>query len=170
MTLFTLDFVSEIQEIVDNGEAVMHLHAYSEVYGQWVMIGSMHYPAELLPTDSWVHEGRLSFAESSQGREPTVGEQRSVAELRADYVGVKDHGQAKFVLRESDVTDYESRQGLLDIDFDCLYGERSVDFLDQSKGLPPPADDPLWWGACEPYDSWYLTVETEVAPDADEKL
>lgn len=175
MTLATLELYGRIQ-YKEGENQVIHLKVYSEEYDEIILIAHMEYSIDLLPTEIGKLRMELAFTATPQGTETVVEEQRSVAELRADYYGMDMENQkAKFILRPTDPTDEDSSKGYFTPDVANLPEGMELDFIDQSIEYVPftsPWNDEEQpehaYRFGEPYETWYVTITTEIDPDIED--
>lgn len=182
MPEFNFDFLIQFEYFEPNSMAPVeegygHLRYYDTRIDDLLILGTMHYSQSLLPnqhrgtiTD---YEVTMSWFDSPQDIAQTIGETRSVVELRADYMGIRSRSSdsAWFVFRELESADYESRKGIMDVYPGRLPEEQSMEFLDRSaefkKGtLGGDPDVTHEWPMGEPYESYYVLFEFELSPGA----
>lgn len=142
------------------------------------MVGSMRYAESLLPTagrsGGEQFEVNLSFEAGAADGETDVTEQRSAAELRADYMGMKTiertgDEKAMFVFRAVDA-DTEGREGTVSVFPDDLPAPDALSFLDRSREFQQfvwDADEQPEhvWPTGEPYESYPVAVTFERSSD-----
>ncbi len=180
MALLSLEFVTQIEyfephDMAATDEGFMRLRYYDSSIDDLMIFGSMNYSESLLPGDGRESvtdfEVSMSFSDSSGGTSTSIGDTRSIVELRADFMGIKraESESAWFVFREPGSEDYGSRKGIMDVYPDHLPSGKSMEFLDWSRDfeLGPLQDVDVEhhrWPGGKPYDSYYVTVEFEHSP------
>lgn len=178
MTLFSTDVVVQTEFFEGNPmdpdeEGYSHVRYYDEAADGLWDVGTIQYARSLLPQDGrdsvTDFEGTVTWRDSPRGVPTAVGARRSVVELRADYVGIDDRDDAAlFILRDPGSGDYDERRGTLDLWLPALPDGTSVDVLAQSKEIRSATgseDVPHAWPTGEPYDSNYVTLSFEHAPE-----